>query len=240
MREAFEPTLSFSVVVHIDYRNAPLVIQRFGDIKKLVEQTLDPMGSAYFNNIAQKKTLIELLQDRSDIKEQAGDAMRAKTLAYNLELQEVLIGIPRAAAGNNQIEQVLQQLRQREVAEKHVAAFQKQKVAAEGQRDLREAESRAKRQTVVNEPELSMTVQENQGEASLKRATQEAEQTTTLVRAGSESYQDHRRMRGGERQSACRCEADLISRTGLATAETMEKQAAASAGRLKRPPTLSS
>ncbi|MBY0262917.1 MAG: hypothetical protein K2Q20_11270, partial [Phycisphaerales bacterium] len=45
-KDAFEPTLPLSVVVHIDYRKAPLVIQRFGDIQRLVEQTLDPMVSA--------------------------------------------------------------------------------------------------------------------------------------------------------------------------------------------------
>src|SRR6185312_15799019 len=45
-KDAFEPILPLSVVVHIDYRKAPLVVQRFGDIKKLVEQTLDPMVSA--------------------------------------------------------------------------------------------------------------------------------------------------------------------------------------------------
>lgn len=38
-RDALEPTLPLSVVVHIDDRKAPLVVQRFGDIKKLVEQT---------------------------------------------------------------------------------------------------------------------------------------------------------------------------------------------------------
>ena len=68
-KDAFEPTLPLSVVVHIDYRKAPLVIQRFGDVKKLVKQTLDPMVSAYFKNVGQKKTLIELLQDRADIQE---------------------------------------------------------------------------------------------------------------------------------------------------------------------------
>lgn len=45
-KDAFEPSLPLSVVVHIDYRKAPLVIQRFGDVKKLVEQTLDPMVAA--------------------------------------------------------------------------------------------------------------------------------------------------------------------------------------------------
>ena len=52
-KDAFEPSLPLSVVVHIDYQKAPLVIQRFGDIKRLVEQTLDPMVSAYFKNIGQ-------------------------------------------------------------------------------------------------------------------------------------------------------------------------------------------
>ena len=60
-KDAFEPDLPLSVVVNIDYKMAPLVIQRFGDIRKLVEQTLDPMVAAYFKNIGQGKTLIELL-----------------------------------------------------------------------------------------------------------------------------------------------------------------------------------
>src|SRR5262249_18464664 len=77
-RDAFEPTLPVSVVVHIDYRKAPLVIQRFGDIKKLVEQTLDPMVSAYFKNIGQTRTLIELLQDRSEIQSLSSQEMKAK------------------------------------------------------------------------------------------------------------------------------------------------------------------
>jgi len=47
-KDAFEPSLPLSVVIHIDYRKAPLVIQRFGDVKRLVEQTFDPMVAAYF------------------------------------------------------------------------------------------------------------------------------------------------------------------------------------------------
>jgi len=47
-KDAFEPTLPLSVVMHIDYQKAPMIIQRFGDVKKLVEQTLDPMVSAFF------------------------------------------------------------------------------------------------------------------------------------------------------------------------------------------------
>ncbi len=96
-RDAFEPTLPLSVVMHIGYKKAPMIIQRFGDVKKLVEQTLDPMVSAFFKNIAQKMTLIELLQNRASIQEESAAQMKAKFESYSLDLQEVLIGTPRAA-----------------------------------------------------------------------------------------------------------------------------------------------
>ncbi len=59
-KDAYEPLLPLSVVVHIDYERAPSVIQRFGDVKKLITQTLDPMLSAYFRDIAHTKTMLEL------------------------------------------------------------------------------------------------------------------------------------------------------------------------------------
>ena len=229
-KDAFEPTLPLSVVVHIDYRKAPLVIQRFGDIKKLVEQTLDPMVSAYFKNVAQKKTLIQLLQERSDIQESAGDEMRTKFSAYNLEMQEVLIGTPRAAPGNDQIEQVLNQLRQRQVAEERVETYKKQKSAAEGEKELREAEARAHQQTAITESELSITVQENQGKAALKRSAQDAEQTRTLAGAESDRIRIVGEGEAAKIVALAGAEAERISKTGAATAATIEKQAAASGG----------
>jgi len=154
---AFEPILPLSVVV-----------QRFGDIKRLVEQTLDPMVSAYFKNVAQKRTLIELLQERSDIQESSAVEMRSKFSAYNLELQEVLIGTPRAAEGNDQIEKILTQLRQRQLADEQVGTYERQVIAAQKERELREAEAQAKQQTVITESALSIQVQENQGKAILR------------------------------------------------------------------------
>ncbi len=47
-KDAYEPLLPLSVVVHIDYERAPGVIQRFGDVKKLITQTLDPMLERVF------------------------------------------------------------------------------------------------------------------------------------------------------------------------------------------------
>src|SRR5262249_19676272 len=76
-KDAFEPSLPLSVVVHIDYKKAPLVVQQFGDVKRLVEQTLDPMVSAYFKNVGQTRTLIQLIQDSSAIKDTSSQQMKA-------------------------------------------------------------------------------------------------------------------------------------------------------------------
>jgi uncharacterized membrane protein YqiK len=230
-RDAFEPTLPVSVVVHIDYRKAPLVIQRFGDIKKLVEQTLDPMVSAYFKNIGQTRTLIELLQDRSAIQDQSSEEMRAKFALYSLELQEVLIGTPRPAqGGDDQIERILSQLRQRQIADEQVGTYARQKLAAETERELREAQARAEQQTAITQSELSIQVQQNAGKASLARSEQEADQTRTLAKAEA----DRMRLLGdGEAKrvvALAAAEAERVSKVGLAQAEAIKSQVDASGG----------
>ena len=185
-KDAFEPSLPLSVVVHIDYKKAPLVIQRFGDIKRLVEQTLDPMVSAYFKNVGQTRTLIQLLQDRTSVQLTASQEMKEKFAHYNLELEEVLIGTPRSSAGDKHIELILTQLRQRQIAEETVATYAQQQKAAVKERELREAEARAKQQSLITESELSIQVQANQGKADYQRSLQQAAQIRALAEAEAE------------------------------------------------------
>ncbi len=56
----------------------------------LIEQSLDPMIAGYFKNIGQTKTLIELVQDRSEIQQQASDEMKGKFKLYDLELTKTM------------------------------------------------------------------------------------------------------------------------------------------------------
>lgn len=205
-KDAFEPSLPLSVVVHIDYKKAPLVIQRFGDIKKLVEQTLDPMVSAYFKNVGQTRTLIQLLQERSMIQQIASEEMKGKFAHYNLELEEVLIGTPTGNGG--QIEQILTQLRSRQVAEEQVETYSRQQRAAEQERELREAEARAKQQPLLTESEISIAIQSNEGKAEYQRAVQQAAQIRALAEA----------------------EAEKAARVGIAQAMAAEEQVRAYGG----------
>jgi len=196
-KDAFEPRLPLSVVIHIDYKKAPLVIQRFGDIKMLVNQTLDPMVSAYFKNIGQTKTLIELIQQRSDIQARSSVDMKEKFAHYNLELEEVLIGTPRSPEGDTRIEQILTQLRDRQIAVEQLETYQKQKVAADKERELKEARAIAEQQTMLTQSEINIKVQENSGRAELQRATQDAERVKTLAGADAERV---RLLAGGDAQ----------------------------------------
>jgi uncharacterized membrane protein YqiK len=207
-KDAFEPSLPLSVVVHIDYKKAPLVIQRFGDIKRLVEQTLDPMVAAYFKNVGQTRTLIQLLQERSDIQKIASEEMKVKFQHYNLELEEVLIGTPSSPEGDVQIETILTQLRSRQIATEQVETYGRQEQAAVKERELREAESRAQMQTSITESELSINVQANQGKADYQRSIQQAAQIRALAEA----------------------EAEKIARIGIAQALATEEQVRAYGG----------
>jgi uncharacterized membrane protein YqiK len=207
-KDAFEPSLPLSVVIHIDYKKAPLVVQRFGDVKKLVEQTLDPMVAAYFKNVGQTRTLIQLIQGRSEIQNQASSEMKAKFEHYNLEMEEVLIGTPSAVAGDKQIETILNQLRDRQIAQEKVETYGKQQIASTKERELKEAQARAEQQTTLTASEIDITVQANKGKAAYQNAIQQAATVKTLAEA----------------------DAERIARTGIAQAIATEEQVRAYGG----------
>ncbi|HCL4479891.1 TPA: flotillin family protein [Clostridium botulinum] len=184
-KDAFEPTLPLSVVVHIDYRKAPLVIQRFGDIKKLVEQTIDPMVSAYFKNIAQKMTFIELIQSRSAIQKEATNEMKSKFNNYNIELEEVLIGTP-SPNGDVKIEQILLQLSERQLAKEQIETYQSKMEASEEEKKLNEFQAKARQQAQLTESAINIEIQKNVGKAEAQKALQDAEKAKTL--ADAEAY----------------------------------------------------
>ncbi len=180
-KDAFEPLLPLSVVVHIDYRKAPMVVQRFGNVKQLVEQTLDPMVSSYFKNVSQTRTFIELIQSRSELQAGASIDMRDRFLAYSLEFQEVLIGTPRPQPGDNKIENIMGQLRDRQIAREQVETFAQRQIAADKQRELNEAEKRAEKQAELTASLVDISIKENHGAASVKAAEKRREEVQALA-----------------------------------------------------------
>lgn len=218
-KDAFEPSLPLSVVMHIDYKQAPWVIQRFGDISMLVNQSLDPLVSAYFKDVAQTKTLIELIQERSAIRERAVVEMKDKFQKYNLQLEEVLIGTPKSSKDDVQIENILTQLRDRQIAEEKKVTYQKQQEAAESEKSLREAEAVAEQQAFLTKSKIQIDIEANNGAALARKAEQEANQIIALAKANASKVTLE-----GE------AEASKETNVGLAKAQAIDAQVKAYGG----------
>ncbi len=183
--DAFEPELPLSVVLSINCDEAPKLIQKFGDIKVLVEQSLDPMVSSFFKNAGQKRTLLQLVQQRSELGEEALKVIKARLADYNLELHDVLIGTPRSASGDKGIETMYAQLRDRQIAVEKIQTYKRQGEAAEQEKQLRQAEATANQQTALTVSEIRIVTEENVGKAEKAKAIQDA--ATTVITAEAQA-----------------------------------------------------
>ena len=182
-RDAYEPRLPLSVVVHIDYQRAPNVIQRFGDVKRLITQTIDPMLSAYFRDIAHKKTMLELLHDRDVIQAEAREELRRKFHEFDIECVDVLIGKPDTDEKGGKIEILLEQLRTRQLSIEQLETYERQRAAAEKLRVLNEAQAQAEMQTQLTNTRVRAEIADSEGAADLARARKQAEKQVVLAEA---------------------------------------------------------
>lgn len=221
-KDAFEPQLPLSVVVHIDYRKAPMVVQRFGNVAQLVEQTLDPMVSSYFKNVSQTKTFIDLIQSRSELQNNASTDMKQRFQAYSLEFQEVLIGTPKPQAGDNKIEDIMAQLRDRQIAREQVETFAQKQIAADKQRELNEAEQRAAKQKELTGSLVDISIKENQGSANVKAAEKRRQEIEALAQADKFRQE----MEGAGRASAIRSVGEAEAAAIQAKSEAMQGEGA--------------
>lgn len=203
-KDAYEPILPLSVVVHIDYQKAPNVIQRFGDVKKLITQTIDPMLSAYFRDIAHKKTMLELVHDRADIQRQAREELAEKFQQFDIQCVDVLIGRPESPDGDTKIEALLEQLRIRQLSLEQIETYKKQQAAAAMLQTLNEANAQAAMQVELTQSKVKIDIAGNEGAADLARAEKEAAKITVLAQA----------------------EAQKITSVGTSEAEVVQKKVA--------------
>jgi regulator of protease activity HflC (stomatin/prohibitin superfamily) len=232
-KDAYEPLLPLSVVVHIDYERAPGVIQRFGDVKKLITQTLDPMLSAFFRDIAHTKTMLELLHERQMIQKEAREKLREKFHEFDIECVDVLIGKPDPREGDSKIETLLEQLRQRQLSTEQVETYDRQRIAAEKRRILLEAEANADMQTKLTNARVNVQVSESHGDAELALARKKAEQTVVvaeaeLARSRREAEQTVLLAKASaeREQLAGRGKSQHIAQVGLAEASVMLRRIA--------------
>ena len=216
--DGYEPLLPLSLVLHIDYEMAPRVVQRFGDVRRLISQTLDPIISAYFRDVAQTTQMLDLLTRREEIQRRGTEELGRRFRNYDITCVAVLIGRPEsqldaAHRGQDPIQILYDQLRQRRLANEQIETYARQQDAANKQRELNEARAAADKQTELTQTAVDVSIAANRGEAQLAEARRLAERDAT--RADGE---------GRARELLGRGEASRIAQTGLAEAGVFLKK----------------
>ena len=171
--DGYEPLLPLSLVLHIDYQKAPSVVQRFGDVKRLITQTLDPILTAYFRDVAQSSTMLELLTHREAIQQRATEELGKRFREFDINCVAVLIGRPEPRirdAANDPIERLFDQLRTRRLAAEQRETYAKQQEAAVCLKALEEAKATANKQAELTQSKIEIEVAANRTEAQLAEA----------------------------------------------------------------------
>jgi uncharacterized membrane protein YqiK len=210
--DGYEPVLPLSLVLHIDYEKAPSVIQRFGDVKRLISQTLDPILSAYFRDVAQSSTMLDLLVKREEIQSRATVELGRRFADYDINCIAVMIGRPESKMKANEadqdpIERLFDQLRMRRYAIEQKATFLKQEETAIQQKELNDAQATAQKQTELTQTRINVEISANRGEAELAEAQRLAKRD--IARAFGESRSKELTGKG---------EAAKVAQVGLAEA----------------------
>lgn len=170
--DGFEPTMPLSLVLHIDYEDAPRVVQRFGDVKRLISQTLDPILSAYFRDAAQTCQMLDLLTRREELQKRATDELGRRFREFDITCVAVMTGRPESrltADGTDPIEHLFDQLRIRRISEEKVATYRQQEQAAVQLRSLHRAAAEAEKEKELAAAEIDVRITAQQGDAAVVR-----------------------------------------------------------------------
>jgi len=198
--DGYEPVLPLSLVLHIDYEKAPSVVQRFGDVSRLISQTLDPILSAYFRDVAQSSHMLDLLAKREEIQRRATEALGRRFRDYDINCVAVLIGRPeskRMVGGEDPIDRLFD-------------TYAKQEEAALQLRELNNAQAAATKQTELTQTRVDVEIAGNRGDAQLAEARRLARRD--VARALGESRSKELLGRG---------EASRVVQVGLSEAQVL-------------------
>ncbi len=177
-RDGFTFNLDVSQIIHVPANEAPKVIARFGNMKNLVSQVLEPTIGNYFRNSAQNSDAIDFLKKRSDRQGEAKEHIVTVLQRYNVDAVDTLIG------DINPPETLMKTLTDRKLAEEMKLTFDQQKIAEDTRRDFESAKANADIQPQVIQSERQIFIAENHANAEVKKS--EGMKKAAVLRAEGE------------------------------------------------------
>lgn len=178
--DGFTFNLDVSQIIHIPRNDAPKVIARFGSVKNLVTQVLEPIIGNYFRNAAQGSDVIQFLAKRQERQNDAKTQISAALTEYNVGAVDTLIGDITPPAT------LMETLTNRKLAEQEKITYDTQRMAEETRKELEQAKAQAATQAKVVDAERSVQIAEFNANAKVKQAKGDAESKTINAKADAE------------------------------------------------------
>jgi uncharacterized membrane protein YqiK len=227
--DGFTFNLDVSQIIHIPRNEAPKVIARFGNMKNLVSQVLEPTIANYFRNSAQKSDVIEFLANRIQRQDDAKAHISKVLDDYNVVGVDTLIGdiVPPAA--------LMKTLTDRKIAEQEKVTYEIQRNAQVERKEFESAKAgadmqpevvKSTRQVEINTQMAASKVAVSKGEAEAKtiNAKADAEVRITIAKADAEAKTVNAKADANATEVNGTAEAAKIKAIGLAEAEVTKQK----------------
>ena len=227
--DGFTFNLDVSQIIHIPRNEAPKVIARFGNMKNLVSQVLEPTIANYFRNSAQKSDVIEFLANRIQRQTDAKEHISKVLDDYNVVGVDTLIGdiVPPAA--------LMKTLTDRKIAEQERVTYEIQRNAQIERKEFESAKAgadmqpevvKSTRQVEINTQVAASKVAVSKGEAEAKtiNAKADAEVRITIAKADAEAKTVNAKADANATEVNGTAEAAKIKAIGLAEAEVTKQK----------------
>src|SRR6201986_317128 len=222
--DGFTFNLDVSQIIHIPRNEAPKVIARFGNMKNLVSQVLEPTIANYFRNSAQKSDVIEFLANRIQRQDDAKGHISKVLSDYNVVGVDTLIGdiVPPEA--------LMKTLTDRKLAEQEKITYEIQRNAQVERKEFESAKAgadmqpevvKSTRQVEINTQLAASKVAIAKGEAESKTINAEADSKVKTInaKADAEAKVVNAKADANATEVNGSAEASKIKAIGLAEAE---------------------
>lgn len=214
--DGFTFNLDVSQIIHIPRNEAPKVIARFGNMRNLVSQVLEPTIANYFRNSAQKSDVIEFLSNRSSRQEDAKSHICQVLSDYNVVGVDTLIGdiVPPEA--------LMKTLTDRKIAEQEKITYEMQRTAQIERKEFESAKAGADMQPEIVKSTRQVEINTQMASAKVAAAKGDAESRVINAKADAEN-----------RMINAKADAEAKTIIAKADASATEVNGSAEAGKIK-------
>jgi uncharacterized membrane protein YqiK len=193
-KDGFAFSLDVSQIIHIGMKDAPRVISRVGSMQNLVDHVLQPTVANYFRNSAQEVSVLEFLSARSVRQQQAFEAIKAATEAYDVECIDTLIGdiVPPAELMKTQTDRkIADELRRTYEAQREAQTKRQELERETAVANLQAEVVRSEQEVRIAERRATALAESAKGEAAALRLRAEAE-ADAIKAVGAAKAESHR------------------------------------------------